>query len=256
MQMFSQGKVTLIAGPCAIENKDQVMESARAVAEAGIKIFRGGAFKPRTSPYSFQGLGEEGIRLLVDAGKKYRLKTVTEVTEVDVLNAVNEKIDIIQVGARNMDNYSLLKKIGQATSKNKKWVLLKRGFSATIEEFLLAAEYILSSGNPNVVLCERGIRTFETSTRFTLDLNAIPVIKKLSTLPVVVDVSHGTGHADMLIPMSRAAIAAGADGVMIEAHPNPKKALCDGHQSLPTEHLGEWVKECRKIASVLSKPIY
>lgn len=254
--MFSQEKITLIAGPCAIEDKDQIMEAARAVAEAGIKILRGGAFKPRTSPYSFQGLGGEGVGLLVDAGEKYKLKTVTEVTEIDVLNSVNERIDIIQVGARNMDNYSLLKKIGQATSTNKKWVLLKRGFSATIEEFLLAAEYILSSGNPNVVLCERGIRTFETSTRFTLDLNAVPVIRKLSTLPVIVDVSHGTGHSDMLIPMSRAAIAAGADGVMIEAHPNPKKALCDGHQSLPIEHLKEWVEEVGKVASVLSKSLY
>lgn len=254
--MFSRDKITLIAGPCAIENKDQVFEAARAVSEAGIKIFRGGAFKPRTSPYSFQGLGEEGVDLLVEAAGKFGLKTVTEVTEIDVLDLVNEKVDIIQVGTRNMDNYSLLKKIGQATSKNKKWVILKRGFSATIEEFLLAAEYILSSGNPNVVLCERGIRTFETSTRFTLDLNAVPVLKKLSALPIIVDVSHGTGHSDMLIPMSRAAIAAGADGVMIEAHPNPKKALCDGHQSLPTDHLREWVEGCKKVASVLSKTLW
>lgn len=254
--MFREGEVTLIAGPCSVESRKQVFDAARAVKEAGIKIFRGGAYKPRTSPYSFQGLGDEGLELLVEAGKRFGLMTVTEVIEVEVLEKIHERVDILQIGARNMDNYSLLKKVGQVTAKSKKWVLLKRGFAATIEEFLLAAEYILSAGNPNVVLCERGIRTFENSTRFTLDLNAVPVIKKLTTLPVVVDVSHGTGRTDMLIPMSRAAIAAGADGVMIEAHPNPKEALCDGQQSLPTSHLKEWVEECRKIASALGKSIY
>lgn len=253
--MFKDGEVTLIAGPCSVESREQVFEAARAVKEAGIKIFRGGAYKPRTSPYSFQGLGDEGLELLAEAGKRFGLLTVTEVTEVDVLEKIHEKIDVLQVGARNMDNYSLLKKIGAVTAESKKWVLLKRGFAATIEEFLLAAEYILSAGNPNVILCERGIRTFETSTRFTLDLNAIPVIKKLTTLPVIVDVSHGTGRTDMLIPMSRAAIAAGADGVMIEAHPNPKEALCDGQQSLPTAHLNEWVNECKKVAAVLNKTV-
>lgn len=254
--MFANDRVTLIAGPCSVENREQVFAAAKAVKESGIKIFRGGAYKPRTSPYSFQGLGDEGLELLVEAAKTYGLATITEVTEVDVLEKVHEKIDIIQVGARNMDNYSLLKKIGAITAESKKWVLLKRSFAATIEELLLAAEYILSAGNPNVILCERGIRTFEHSTRFTLDLNAVPVLKKLSTLPVVVDVSHGTGRADMLIPMSRAAIAAGADGVMIEAHPNPKEALCDGQQSLPTSHLKEWVEECRKVASVLGKSLF
>jgi 3-deoxy-7-phosphoheptulonate synthase len=254
--VFREDKVTLIAGPCSVESREQVFEAARSVKEAGIKIFRGGAYKPRTSPYSFQGLGDEGLELLVEAGKRYGLMTVTEVVEVDVLEKIHEKVDILQIGARNMDNYSLLKKVGQITADSKKWVLLKRGFAATIEEFLLAAEYILSAGNPNVILCERGIRTFENSTRFTLDLNAVPVIKKLTTLPVVVDVSHGTGRTDMLIPMSRAAIAAGADGVMIEAHPNPKEALCDGQQSLPTSHLKDWVEECRKIASALGKSIY
>lgn len=254
--MFESGKVTLIAGPCSVESREQITEAARAVKDAGIKIFRGGAYKPRTSPYSFQGLGDEGLNLLVEAAKNFELKTVTEVTEIDVLEKIHEKVDILQVGARNMDNYSLLKKIGQVTAESKKWVLLKRGFAATIEEFLLAAEYILAAGNQNVVLCERGIRTFEHATRFTLDLNAIPVIKKLSTLPVVVDVSHGTGRSDMLIPMSRAAIAAGADGVMIEAHPNPKEALCDGQQSLHTYHLKEWVEECTKIAHLLEKSIY
>lgn len=253
--MFKDGEVTLIAGPCSVESREQVFEAARAVKEAGIKIFRGGAYKPRTSPYSFQGLGDEGLELLAEAGKRFGLLTVTEVTEVDVLEKIHEKIDVLQVGARNMDNYSLLKKIGAVTAESKKWVLLKRGFAATIEEFLLAAEYILSAGNPNVILCERGIRTFETSTRFTLDLNAIPVIKKLTTLPVIVDVSHGTGRTDMLISMSRAAIAAGADGVMIEAHPNPKEALCDGQQSLPTAHLNEWVNECKKVAAVLNKTV-
>lgn len=253
--MFSPDTVRLIAGPCSVESRDQIFSAARAVKEAGIRYFRGGAFKPRTSPYSFQGLGFEGLELLVEAAAAHGLKTVTEVTEMDVLEQVAEKVDVIQVGTRNMDNYTLLKKIGQITAENHKWVLLKRGFAATIEEFLLAAEYILSAGNPNVVLCERGIRTFETSTRFTLDLNAIPVIKKLSTLPVIVDVSHGTGHADMLIPMSRAAIAAGADGVMIEAHPNPKNALCDGHQSLHTSQLHEWVEECRRAASILGREV-
>jgi 3-deoxy-7-phosphoheptulonate synthase len=254
--VFAKDKVTLIAGPCSVESREQIFEAARAVKEAGIKIFRGGAYKPRTSPYSFQGLGDKGLELLYEAAIAYGLKTVTEVTELDVLEKVHDKVDILQVGARNMDNYSLLKKIGALTAESKKWVLLKRGFAATIEEFLLAAEYILSAGNPNVILCERGIRTFEQATRFTLDLNAIPVIKKLSTLPVIVDVSHGTGRSDMLIPMSRAAIAAGADGVMIEAHPNPKQALCDGQQSLPTSHLKEWVEECRKIAEVLGKTLY
>lgn len=254
--MFEKDKVTLIAGPCSVENRDQIFEAAKAVKEAGIKIFRGGAYKPRTSPYSFQGLGDEGLTLLVEAAKTYGLLTITEVTEVDVLEKIHEKVDILQIGARNMDNYSLLKKVGAITAQSKKWVLLKRSFAATIEEFLLAAEYILSAGNPNVILCERGIRTFEQATRFTLDLNAVPVIKKLSTLPVVVDVSHGTGRSDMLIPMSRAAIAAGADGVMIESHPNPKEALCDGQQSLPTSHLKEWVEECGKIAEVLGKSLF
>lgn len=253
--MFAPDIVRLIAGPCSVESRDQIFEAARAVKEAGIKYLRGGAFKPRTSPYSFQGLGFEGLEMLVEAARAHGLKTVTEVTEMDVLDEVHEKVDVIQVGARNMDNYALLKKIGHVTAESHKWVLLKRGFAATIEEFLLAAEYILSAGNPNVVLCERGIRTFEPSTRFTLDLNAIPVIKKLSSLPVIVDVSHGTGHADMLIPMSRAAIAAGADGVMVEAHPDPKNALCDGHQSLPTSQLTEWVEECRKAASILGRKI-
>lgn len=251
--MFASDKVTLIAGPCAIESREQIFSAAEKVKNAGIKILRGGAFKPRTSPYSFQGLGKEGVELLSAAAKKYGLKTITEITEIDVLPLIHEKIDILQVGARNMDNYSLLKKIGKETGKSKKWVFLKRSFSATIEEFLLAAEYILAAGNPNVVLCERGIRTFEQSTRFTLDLNAIPVVKKLSTLPIVVDVSHGTGHSDMLIPMSRAAIAAGADGIMMEAHPSPKEALCDGHQSLHADNLNSWIEECKKVAVVLGK---
>jgi len=253
--MFSRDTVTLIAGPCAIESREQIFEAARRVSELGISILRGGAFKPRTSPYSFQGLGEEGLDLLCEAAATYGLKTITEATDIDVLPLIHERCDIIQVGARNMDNYSLLKRIGALTADSKKWVMLKRGPAATIEEFLLAAEYILSGGNPNVLLCERGIRTFETATRYTLDLNAIPVLKRLSTLPVCVDVSHGTGHADMLIPMSRAAIAAGADAVMVEAHPNPKKALCDGHQSLNLDHLGDWVEECRRFAALLGKEL-
>ncbi len=255
MDIFDQKKVTIIAGPCAIESKEQLFEVAEAVKEAGIKYLRGGAYKPRSSPYSFQGLEEEGLKYLSEVGRRFDLKTVTEVTDSELAELVAKHVDILQVGARNMDNYSLLKKLGKITASDKKPVLLKRGFSATIEEWLLASEYITAAGNPNVILCERGIRTFETATRFTLDLNAVPVVKKLSTHPIVVDTSHSTGHADMVIPMSRAAVAAGADGVMVEVHPNPQKALCDGAQSLTPVELKQLIKELLPIARALGKDI-
>jgi len=255
MDIFDPKKVVIIAGPCAIESREQLFEVAEAVKKVGIKYLRGGAYKPRSSPYSFQGLGEEGLKYLSEAGKRFGLTTITEVTDSELAELVAKYVDILQVGARNMDNYSLLKKLGKITAKDRKPVFLKRGFSAKVDEWLLAAEYITSAGNPNVVLCERGIRTFETATRFTLDLNAVPVVKKLSTHPIVVDTSHSTGHADMVIPMSRAAVAAGADGIMVEVHPNPKKALCDGAQSLTPIELEQLIKELKPIAKALGKEI-
>jgi 3-deoxy-7-phosphoheptulonate synthase len=253
--MFSERKVTVIAGPCAVETREQVLRTAEALSSLGIKILRGGAYKPRTSPYTFQGLEEEGLKILSEAGKKFNLLTVTEVTDTEFLSLILKYVDIIQIGARNMDNYALLKKVGKETARDGRWVLLKRGFAATIKEWLLAAEYITSAGNQNVVLCERGVRTFETSTRFTLDLNAIPIVKKLSSHPVIVDPSHGTGHADMVIPMSRAAIAAGADGIMVEVHPEPRKALCDGAQSLDLKSLSQLKEEIKKVAGALGKEV-
>lgn len=253
--MFEQDKVTIIAGPCAIETKEQLFETAKAVKEAGIKILRGGAYKPRTSPYTFQGLEERGLRMLSEAAAQFDLETVTEVVDTEHLSLVLKYSDIVQVGARNMDNYALLKKIGKETAGDQRWVMLKRSFAATIEEWLLASEYITSAGNPNVLLCERGVRTFETSTRFTLDLNAVPVVKKLSNHPIIVDTAHSTGHVDMVIPMSRAAVAAGADGVMVEVHPNPPKALCDGAQSLTFAQLIQLIKELAPIAAALNKTL-
>ena len=253
--MFEEGKVTVIAGPCAVESREQVLRVAETLSSLGLKILRGGAYKPRTSPYTFQGLEEEGLKILQEAKEKYGLIVVTEITDTEYIPLVLKYADIIQVGARNMDNYALLKKVGKATAKDGRWVLLKRGFAATIKEWLLAAEYITSAGNPNVVLCERGVRTFETSTRFTLDLNAVPLVKKLSAHPIIVDPSHGTGHADMVIPMSRAAVAAGADGVMVEVHPEPRKALCDGGQSLDLEGLARLVEELKGIARALGKEV-
>ena len=221
-------RLAVVAGPCSVESEDQILETAKAVKEAGASILRGGAFKPRTSPYAFQGLGEDGLRHLAAARDETGLAIVTEVLKPEDVDLVAETADMIQVGARNMQNFALLKRVGEA----KKPVLLKRGMASTIQEFLMAAEYILSEGNYDVVLCERGIRTFETSTRFTLDLNAVPVIKKLSHLPVIVDPSHGTGHWEYVTAMSKAAIACGADGLMIEVHMRPEVAFSDGIQSL------------------------
>ncbi|MBI4597583.1 MAG: 3-deoxy-7-phosphoheptulonate synthase [Candidatus Omnitrophica bacterium] len=244
-------EVVIMAGPCSVENRQMLQEVAKAVKHGGAKILRGGAFKPRTSPYSFQGLGEEGLKLLREAAHETGLRVVTELLDTRDLPLVEEYSDMIQIGARNMQNFELLKDVGQS----KKPVLLKRGLSATINEFLLAAEYILSQGNFNVILCERGIRTFETATRFTLDLNAVPVIKSLSHLPIVVDPSHSTGTWEYVGPMAKAAIAAGADGLIIEVHPNPEVALSDGPQSLLPKKFAALVTEIRKVAKAVGRTL-
>ena len=239
------GTFNVIAGPCSIESEEQLTTVARAVKESGAKLLRGGAFKPRTSPYSFQGLENEGLRLLLAAGKAVGLPVVTEIMGESQLDDFAD-VDVIQVGARNMQNFRLLKELGRC----RKPILLKRGLSATIEEFLMSAEYIMAGGNPNVILCERGIRTFETMVRNNLDISAVPLLKRQSHLPVIVDPSHAAGMALMVEPLSRAAIAAGADGLMIEVHNNPKAALCDGAQSLDPEEFG------RLMASVTSRAAF
>ena len=244
-------EVILIAGPCAVETESQINSAAEFVSSAGARILRGGAFKPRTSPYSFQGLGEEGLRLLRAAADKYGLAVVTEVMSPDQVDAVAEHADLLQVGARNMQNFNLLTLLGETN----KPVLLKRGPSATVEDMLMSAEYILSAGNPNVVLCERGIRTFETATRNTLDLSAVPVIKHLSHLPVIVDPSHGVGKREYVAPMARAAVAVGADGVMVEVHPEPCEALCDGSQSLTFDQFATLTNRCRIIGTTLGRKV-
>ena len=240
-----------ISGPCAVESREQIMTIAELVKEAGARILRGGAFKPRTSPYSFQGLGEEGLKYLREAGDKYEMPIITEVMGTNQIELVSQYADILQIGSRNMQNYELLKGVG----KQSKPVFLKRGMSATIEEWLLSAEYILAAGNEKVILCERGIRTYESYTRNTLDLNAIPVVKKLSHLPVFVDPSHGTGIREKVIPMARAGIAAGADGVMVEVHNDPDSALSDGAQSLFPDQFFELMKQLRIIVSALDRVI-
>ena len=244
-------EIVLMAGPCSVENRQMLLETAKVVKQAGAHILRGGAFKPRSSPYSFQGLGEEGLKLLREAGKEMGLRIVTELVDIRDIELVEKYADMIQIGARNMQNFELLKEVGQSH----KPVLLKRGLSATITEFLLAAEYLLSQGNFNVVLCERGIRTFEPQTRFTLDLNAVPVIKTLSHLPVVVDPSHGTGSWEYVGPMAKAAVAAGADGLIIEVHPNPEVALSDGPQSLLPKKFTALVKDLRKVAVAVGRTL-
>ena len=231
----------LMAGPCSVESRAQILESAEIVKESGAQILRGGAFKPRTSPYSFQGLGEEGLQYLAEARDKTGLLIITELMDSHDLRLVEQYTDIIQIGARNMQNYGLLSRL----SETKKPVMLKRGMMSEINELLLSAEYILSEGNYNVILCERGIRTFETATRNTFDLNAIPVIKKMSHLPIIADPSHGTGHWEYVNPMAKAAVAAGADGLMIEVHPDPENALSDGAQSLRPDKFRQLVKELK-----------
>lgn len=241
--------LVVIAGPCSIESRDQLMESAHAVKEAGAKMLRAGAYKPRTSPYAFQGLGIKGLELLREAKEIYGLPTVTEVMSPVDVPLVAEYADVLQIGARNMQNFALLHAVGETQSP----VLLKRGLSATIEELIMAAEYILSHGNHRVMLCERGIRTFETATRNTFDINAIPVLKQLTHLPVIADPSHGTGKWDLVTPVARGAVAAGADGLIIEVHPNPSKAMSDGGQSLKPEKFVKMMQEVRPIAHAVDR---
>lgn len=244
--------LALIAGPCSVESEEQVIEVAKAVKAAGANILRGGAFKPRTSPYAFQGMGSSGLDILVAAKKATGLPICSELMDAQYLEEFNEKVDLIQIGARNMQNFDLLKKVGAGT---KKPILLKRGLSATFEEWIMSAEYIMASGNPNVILCERGIRTFESYTRNTLDLQAIPVVKKLTHLPIVIDPSHAGGKWWLVEPMAKASVAGGADGLMIEVHNDPEKALCDGPQSLRPEKYEELLKQISKIAEVVGKKV-
>src|SRR3984893_6868518 len=244
-------EVIVMAGPCSAENEKQVRTTAAAVRRAGAKIFRGGAFKPRSSPYSFQGLGEEGLRLLRDAANAENMKLVNEVMDVSQIEVIEKYCDIFQVGARNMQNFTLLRELGHT----RKPVLIKRGISATIEEWLLSAEYVLSGGNTEVILCERGIRTFETATRNTFDISAIPVVKKLSHLPIIADPSHGAGRRDMVVPMARAAVAAGADGLIIEVHCDPDRALSDGAQSMFPAQFDRLMAELRIIAPAIGRSI-
>jgi len=241
----------VIAGPCAVESRDQILSTADAVRRSGACILRGGAFKPRTSPYSFQGLGEEGLKLIAEAGEKSGLPVITEVTSPELVDLVCRYADILQVGARNMQNYALLEAVG----KVRKPVMLKRGMMSTIEELLLAAEYILSSGNTGVILCERGIRSFEKATRYTLDISAVPVIKKQSGLPVIVDPSHGTGHRDYVASVALAAAAAGADGIMVEVHPSPDNAISDGIQSLSFADFAALMDRLRPVVSAVGRRI-
>lgn len=243
------GNLGIMAGPCAVESMEQLMESARCVKEGGANFLRGGAFKPRTSPYDFQGLAEQGLKMLKEAGEKNGLKVVTEIVDVNAVPMISAYADVLQVGARNMQNFELLKAVG----RSKKPVLLKRGLSATISEWLNAAEYILSEGNYDVILCERGIRTYETFTRNTLDLSAVAAVKEISHLPVIVDPSHGTGRWQMVRPMARAAIAAGADGLMIEVHPNPEIALSDGDQSLTPKNFAVVMADVQKMMQVMER---
>ncbi|MCL5421724.1 MAG: 3-deoxy-7-phosphoheptulonate synthase [Nitrospirae bacterium] len=244
-------KIPVIAGPCAVENRTIIMIIAEKVKEAGASFVRGGAFKPRTSPYSFQGLGEEGLKYLAEAGMKTGLPVVTELMDPRDLEVMVKYADIIQIGARNMQNFRLLLEVGSV----QKPVLLKRGLSATIKEWLMSAEYIMSRGNHQVILCERGIRTFETATRNTLDLSAVPLLKQLTHLPVVVDPSHGVGKWDLVAPMAKAAVAAGADGLLIEVHTNPEEAMSDGEQSLKTDAFKKLMEELRPIAAAVGREL-
>jgi 3-deoxy-7-phosphoheptulonate synthase len=241
----------LIAGPCTVESREQTLDTARVVRDAGATLLRGGAYKPRTSPYAFQGLGQEGLRLLAEAKSETGLPIVTELMDMRDIDAVLEVADVVQIGARNMQNYPLLAEIGRSGCP----ALLKRGLSSTLDELLMAAEYILKEGNPNVMLCERGIRTFETAYRFTLDLMAVPVLKELSHLPVIVDPSHAAGRRDLVTPLSLAAAAVGADGIIVEVHPNPDEAICDGPQALRSEDFAEYSAAVEQAASLAGKAL-
>lgn len=249
------GAITIIAGPCSVESREQMREVAACLAENGVRVMRGGAYKPRTSPFSFQGLEEKGLELLREAADEYGLMVVTEVTDSAHAQVIDQYADILQVGTRNMANFSLLKKLGEVTADSHKPVVFKRGMAATIEEWLQASNYITMHGNDNVILCERGIRTFETATRFTLDISAVPVVKKLSLLPIIVDVSHPTGQADLVPPVSRAAVAVGADGIMVEVHPDPRNALCDGPQSLDLAGFASLMVELEPVARAVNRTL-
>lgn len=244
-------ELAIIAGPCALEDHDQVFAAAKTVAASGARFFRGGAFKPRTSPYAFQGLGEDGLKMLAEVREQYGLNIVTEAMDEHGVDAVEKYADCIQIGARNMQNFSLLKYVGQVS----KPILLKRGLSATLDELLLAAEYIISKGNESVILCERGIRTFADHARNTLDLSLIPALRRSTHLPVIVDPSHGTGHNYMVTPMARAATAVGADGLIIEVHPHPENALCDGAQALTPDQYVDLVSQIRAIHELMEEPV-
>ncbi|MFN8210244.1 MAG: 3-deoxy-7-phosphoheptulonate synthase [Bacteroidales bacterium] len=248
---FGGNEIIVIAGPCAVESREQLFETARSVKASGAKMLRGGAFKPRSSPYNFQGLGEEGLKMLKEIRKETGLPVVTEVMDTRQVELVAKYADVLQVGSRNMQNYPLLREVGQS----KLPVLLKRGMMATNEEFLLAAEYILNTGNDKIILCERGIRTFETSTRNTLDLSAVPMLKRMSHLPVIVDPSHGTGIRWMVPSLSKAAVAVGADGLIIEVHYKPEEALCDGYQSLSLDEFGKLMTDLGRVASAVDREI-
>ena len=247
------GDVTIIAGPCSVESLEQMREVAACLKELGVSVLRGGAYKPRSSPFSFQGLEEEGLKIMREAADEYGLLVVTEVTDSAHAQIIDEYADIIQIGTRNMANFSLLKKIGQVTADSGKPIVFKRGMAATIEEWLQASNYLTMFGNENVILCERGIRTFETAYRFTLDITAVPVVKSLSLLPIIVDVSHPAGRADLVPAISRAAVAVGADGIMVEVHPNPREALCDGPQSLDLAGIRSLVAELSTVAKAVGK---
>jgi 3-deoxy-7-phosphoheptulonate synthase len=242
---------SLIAGPCTVESRDQLMTTAHAVQEAGASLLRGGAYKPRTSPYAFQGLGQEGLRLLAEAKAETGMPIVTECMDARDLEPVLEVADVIQIGARNMQNYPLLAEIGRSGCP----VMIKRGLSATLEELLMAAEYVLKEGNPNVLLCERGIRTFETAYRFTLDLMAVPVLKQMTHLPVIVDPSHAAGRRDLVLPLSLAAAAIGADGIIVEVHPNPEEAICDGPQQLYADGFADYAVQVERAAALAGKAL-
>lgn len=253
--IIKKGFITVIAGPCAIESMEQIDTIASLVKKCGLNYLRGGAYKPRTSPYSFQGLERKGLEYIRTVSEKYDLKSVTEVTDADTVEQIAEYADVLQIGTRNMSNFALLKKVGRVANEMNKSVVIKRGWGSTIKEWLLAVEYITSAGDTEVVLCERGIRTFEPYTRFTLDLSAVPVIKKLSKLPIIIDPSHAVGQSDLVIPMSRAAIAVGADGLIVEVHTNPEKALCDGQQALNTRQIKEMLNQVEYIAKLFGKRI-
>jgi 3-deoxy-7-phosphoheptulonate synthase len=246
---IGNGELAIIGGPCAVESREQLMAIADSVSATGVKLFRGGAFKPRTSPYSFQGLGLEGLKLLAEVRKQFGLRIVAEVLSSETVGLVEEYADVLQVGARNMQNFSLLKRLGRL----RKPVLLKRGMAATIEELLLSAEYLLAEGNYEVILCERGVRTFADHTRNTLDLSAIPYVQRISHLPILVDPSHGTGKRAKVLPLSRAAVAVGADGLLIEVHDHPEAALSDGPQALTPPMFAELMTQVRRLAPVVGR---